>query len=324
MHSSKRKFIVKVCCLFIPVAVYLLYMNTCQFYYMDDEFPMWQQEKDYVSESQDYNDIVTIGDSICKGNIIPDEIGDGVINIALGGSTPIEMYYALSSYIQNHRCPQKVIILFNPSDYTSFGCFLSRDCYFHYLTNKQFREVYKVADKYSDNLFTNEDTSRQVREYSLFCPEKYMAAIYNSHFVNRITYNEQKYNEMFSSKGNNIFGMAESCSDANDIVNAQDFCVDSVIKDYLYKIMNLCAKNGIETIVEQPPFNTATVNGLTDEYKGDLTLFFSELKAAYPNATIVDKLNVYPDDCFGDTAHLNQHGAEKYTAYIKERYALNE
>lgn len=322
MRSSKRKFIVKVCCLFIPVAVYLLYMNTCQFYYMDDEFPMWQQEKDYISKSDDYNDIVTIGDSICKGNIIPAMIGENAVNIALGGSTPIEMYYALSSYIKNHGSPKKVIILFYPSEYTSLGCFLSRDCYFHYLTDKQTDEVYDIAKANKDELFVNGDTIKQIKEYQLLDPAKYMAAIYNSHFMNRITYNEQKYSEMEASKGNNIFGLAESFGDANDIIKTPDFNADPVMTTYVQKIMNLCKSKGIKTIIEQPVYNKATLSGLSNSYKQNMSAFFAELQSEYPDATVDSTFDTYPDECFGDAAHLNQRGAEKYTAYIKERYGL--
>ena len=81
--------------------------------YLDGEYAMYRQQQDYVQgKTGTAARVLIVGDSRTKAGMDPALLWEGSYNIALGGTTPIEGYYALKEYIETHAddLPQTVVI----------------------------------------------------------------------------------------------------------------------------------------------------------------------------------------------------------------------
>ena len=63
--------------------------------YLDGEYAMYRQQQDYVQgKTGTAARVLIVGDSRTKAGMDPALLWEGSYNIALGGTTPIEGYYA--------------------------------------------------------------------------------------------------------------------------------------------------------------------------------------------------------------------------------------
>ena len=108
----------KLVLLVAPFFVVLpLYCAHFQDYYMDDEYAMYHAQRDYLLENQDHNDVIILGDSRTKAGLMPELLSDSTYNLALGGASPIEGYYSLREYLDNHPAPGTLILCYAPMHY---------------------------------------------------------------------------------------------------------------------------------------------------------------------------------------------------------------
>lgn len=63
-----------------------------------------------------------------------------IANLAVGGGTTVESYYALRSYIKNHGAPSIVVIGYHSFHYVVQDTNVTRTLYFNYLTVPELRD----------------------------------------------------------------------------------------------------------------------------------------------------------------------------------------
>lgn len=293
-----------------------------QYAYMDDEFPWWMQQKDYVRAKDDVPEVIFLGDSRMKAAVIPGEICGNAYNLAVGGGTTIEMYYSLRRYLKYHPKPEKVIMAFAAAHYIGEGGFTSRDLYFHFLPlweqleaqyvgyrQKGWRKVQWFRAKIIDTL-----------KYDLLFPQKYSAACINSRF-RRGEFNRAQYQQNAANKGHQYFGRAESTPDCNGDAG-MNFIPDGRGDFYLRKIISLCKERGIPLFIEQLPVNEASYQHFSE------TDFYPKYRSYLSNLSgetgvpVECEVPCYPPECFGDASHVNWRGAERFSAEIKAKYGL--
>ena len=114
MDKNILKLIRNFILISIPLIILVVYTWAYPMNYLSTEYTLWAEEKDYVNHGTDRPDTIIIGDSRAKSSIIPDRLHEGVYNIGIGGTTPIEMYYAAGNYIRQHGAPKNAIIIFAP------------------------------------------------------------------------------------------------------------------------------------------------------------------------------------------------------------------
>lgn len=103
-----------------------------QWTYMDSDFPYWEQQNDYIRAKSDRQEIIFLGDSRTKAAVNPNGFCENAYNLALGGSTAVEMYYSLKRYLKYHPKPEMVIAAFAEYHYSSDEFFKTRNLYLHY------------------------------------------------------------------------------------------------------------------------------------------------------------------------------------------------
>jgi len=130
------KVIGKVIAVLLPAILVWLYIWECPMNYMDGEYSYFRHVSDIVS-GEGYigeTDILILGDSRIKSAIIPSELDPKSINLAEGGSTPIEAFYTLRNYIMNVGTPDIVFLSDCASHFCGFDGFWTRSVYFDFLT----------------------------------------------------------------------------------------------------------------------------------------------------------------------------------------------
>ena len=163
--------------------------------YFDGEYPSWRQQKDYTHAKGDQAQILFIGDSAFKAAIIPDLIGDDTYNLSLGGAGPIEMYYSLKNYLQNHPKPKKIFISLSPMHFNYLARYRDRALYFHFLSPaEQIESQYNIF-KYDDvSIFEIFSLSLENLQFMIKFPTKYFQTIKSSE-LSRGQLNKDIYNQ---------------------------------------------------------------------------------------------------------------------------------
>lgn len=313
-----QKFIGIVLPLFIVLP---LYCALFPMWYMDEEYAMYRQQKDYVTQNQDANRVLIIGDSRTKAGFIPDELSDDCYNLALGGTTPIEGYYTLKEYLEHHPSPECVIIAYAPMHYMDVDALWTRNIYFHVMNREDTAELFQIAAgcRKNDKILI-ENYRLEYAMYRFYMPNKYCTALKNAAFMGRHEANVTKYQQMTLERGHNFFGLANGSGDVNGEAKEEDFISSDVIAIYMQKIFDLCREQGIRVVVEQLPMNETSRSILTEDFKNHYRQYMDELAAANPTVQIFGDFYMYPNDYFGDADHLNQTGASAYCRFMKERY----
>lgn len=316
----------KLVCKFIGIVLPLfiilpLYCALFPMWYMDEEYAMYRQQKDYVVENRDANRVLIIGDSRTKAGMIPDELSADCYNLALGGTTPIEGYYTLKEYLSAHPAPEYVVVAYAPMHYMDVDALWTRNIYFHVMNRKDAGELFQTAAGCRDNAnILIENYRLEYAMYEFYMPNKYCTALKNAAFIGRHGANEQKYAQVEAERGHNFFGTANGSSDVNGEAKEEDFVPSDVITLYMQKIFDLCKEQGIRVVVEQLPMNETSRAILTEDFKDHYREYMLELSQANPTVQIFGDFYMYPNDYFGDADHLNQTGASEYCRFMRERY----
>ena len=106
MWRQIGRLISKILIIILPVVLVMqIFCAAFPMAYMDVEYAMYKQQKDYISKNHDTNRVLILGDSRAKASFMPDVLGEDVYNISLGGISPVESYYMLKEYLENHAGP---------------------------------------------------------------------------------------------------------------------------------------------------------------------------------------------------------------------------
>lgn len=316
-----KKLLIVVLPLFIVLPIYCA---TFPMYYMDDEYAMYVQQREYCNENNDENKIIILGDSRAKAGFVPELISDETYNLALGGATPIEGYYSLKEYLQNHEKPETLILAYAPMHYMDVDTLWTRTVYFHNISQEDFFEILENAKNYEKTeKILIEDYWLEYLMYKFYMPNKYATALKNAGFIFRHDKTVQKYEAMKESRGHSLYGTDASSSGVNGEAHMMDFAASDIIDAYVRKILNLCKEEGINVILEQLPMNETSYRILQPAFKEHYKEYMGRLAQDYPECSVIVKPYCYSNDYFGDADHLNAEGCRVFTQYIKETYKLD-
>lgn len=301
------------------IAVYVAFAKF-PMYYFDHEYVLYQHQKNYIFENDDYNRVIISGDSKPQCAFLPSLLSDDTYNLSLIGVTPLENYYYLKEYLENHMSPETVFISFTPYHFMRFDSFWQRSVYFHRLSDKDLDEIYNIASECNDAGDIINDFDRELKLYNYYSAKKYGKALIKSLFENRRTENLKMYQSLYDTKGQSYIGKADYSDALNFEVDYVDFEPYDVLDYYFRKTINLCLEYNTNVIVINIPMNKATYDACNESYLTDYDNYMNNIQMEYPQITVDMDLNYWDNEYFGDFAHFNKKGAEKFTKYIKEKY----
>ena len=305
----------------IPLVIICIYTYLNPFGYMTVEYPMWEEEKDAVRGGIEDADILIIGDSRAKSGLIPGELpGEKEIyNIAIGGATSIEMYYALSQYLENHEAPETAVVIFAPVHLCAIDNW-QQTLFFNYLTLPELLEAEKTAVLTKEEAVCYSGFPADLLSFRLRLPNKYMDALINARGNGNLAENRAKFEALRETRGYTAFGEEDGNDDLNYETHHQDFDLSPMLDEYYIRLLDLLRNKGIEVIIAQAPMNEASGKALSQDFRQGFTEYIEGIEERYPEYTVETEVPIYDNSFFGDNNHLNRKGAEKFSKEFSANY----
>ena len=293
--------------------------------YYDGEYPAWMEEKDALrapDAAAAAPAVLFLGDSVMKASVMPEVLGTGAVNLALGGGTPIEMHYALTEYLGHHGAPRAVFVGFSPVHYTEAEQFDKRALYFHYLP---WREGLTARLRmlsldgvpwYLWGSLLAEDAS-----YMLRLPTKYWRTMLGSGFA-RGEENRRVYDEVRAARGHMLFERVPDWTEKGFpyYTPGEPFSPLPSLDWYLRDLIRICRARGIEVHILRLPLEPLLADAYEESgYLAAVDAYLSRV-AREEDATLEAAQRVYGAEVFGDSLHPNAEGARRYSRELLEEY----
>lgn len=309
----------------VPILLLYSYVLIFPTYYMDKEYTSMEQQKDYVNKNNSYNDILIIGDSTAKADMLAYDIGNmSVYNISLEACTSVESYVSMRNYLKSHSVPETVIMIFSPMSLASNEYFYTRILYCGFYSRSEMTEMYKKGRELNDPYWNADGVGIDILRYYLRDPVLFLPAIRNSNFFGRYDVNTGYYKQLEQDKGWMTIGNADESYEQDFIAGLDTFEVLPMQNYYFHQLIDLCEENDIEVIIEQAPIKESSVGEIRENVISEYEEYFRQLKKDHPDITVNSSLVYYGNEYFGDYAHLNIKGAEKFTEEIFDKYFADE
>lgn len=327
MQNKLTKFILKSALFLLPIAAFCtaVYVAFAKFpmYFFDGEYAMYQQQKDYIYNNDDYNRVIITGDSKAKAAYLPKILSDDTYNLSLGGTSPVENYYYLKEYFENHKIPETVIISYTPDHYMDVGTFWTKSIYFHRINQADVNDIYNTicTTNFFEGIISDSNKfCKELLEYKFYSVKKYAKPLMKSLLEDRHLNNDNIYCNMYKTKGQVYFGSLEYSNDISREAEVTIFKPLDIIDYYFRKTIDMCLNFDINVIIEVVPMNKATYEKCSQNYLIGYSNYMKEIQSEYHKIIVNVDLYYYDNEYFGDAAHVNSKGAEKYSQYIKEKY----
>jgi hypothetical protein len=292
--------------------------------FLDEEYALYRENKDYAKGHNQYSRVLILGDSVAKADWLPTLLSEDTYNYALGGASTAEEYYYLKDYLEHNDLPDYIIYTIGSSHLLEMSTLWTRSVYFHRMDRDDLNDLINTSNRFPDDteLIELSEQGKYIFMYYFYSPTKYGTALGNGLFSSsRYHYNINKYQEVLQNKGQIQFGTLEYCDEYNSCVEYSGFEVSEMLDYYLQETIRLCEENNIKFIFQNPPINEASYNALNEKFVRDYEEYLCNLQELYPDAIIDTKLFSYGNEYFGDSTHLNSKGTEKFTLEMKEKYA---
>lgn len=243
---------------------------------------------------------------------------------ASGGSTAIEMYYALKKHLNIHPKPDTVFLSVSPrflSELFAFWPYAVRNDFFSW---HEFKNIFKNNTRLNDTLLK----STAVFDFVLYKANYfvyYQNDLKNNKLVLAKKRNDYSTAQMQQLRGAREHpGLQDSCNGVNYETGYQTFQPSALIWYYFQQIFDDCRQYKIHLIFESMPMNQASALKLNPKFVSDFADSMQLLQKKYPEFTISDSLYFYSNQHFGDPSHLNRLGKRKLTKEITEKYFSNK
>lgn len=313
---TRKRFLLKCILVMLPVIGVSLYTRNHLMDFADEETPYYIWNKQFCSTTQDQSyDVIILGDSTANASYMPEALSSATVNLALGGTTPIENYYTMKDWLRNHEAPKAVYISF--MDYHMNMCdgYWNRSMYSHRYAFRQNWEMLQNAKKYGEVSMVTENCNLDFWAYELYLPNKYITSLMNAGFNQRyegnmnIYYDDELHKGRYIAKGNVEWDV--------EPIEFSNFYAAPMIDAYYRKLIELCVENNIQVHLVKLPLSDSQT--FTDEYKEQFQEYYNSIKEEYPEIAI-DWLESYEGYCFADSLHMNTHGALKLSKEIRNMY----
>lgn len=291
--------------------------------FMDLEYPMWQYTKHTINKENDqkYN-FIALGDSRIKSAFVPAEFDDkefNSFNMALGGSSAIEGYYSLKTYLENNEAPEHLLLGYSPGMLRWNIFYWNRTANFQYLRNPEFAEVSHYSETIDNYATLGEDDYMDIQIYT----GKYFTQFLNGMTEMRWNENFAMYEHLQQSKGHVFFGRADYSDEVTVEVTEPDFAPSKILDFYLVRLFELAKEHDIKTYWYCPPINRASMDKVTEDYNKDFNNYLKSYEVNY-DLTILRSLHAMENKYFGDQYHVYEEGASLVTQSIKKHFLATQ
>jgi len=329
-YSLTRYFIALAAIVVVLVGSVWVWAANGRMWFLDPEYPMWSAKMQMAKECRT-GDTIILGASRSMAGIIPEQLGSGVSNLALGGSSPVENFYMAQRVLKCPTPPKNVIIAFLPLFVTEANFYWARSALFGFFDFDEMEDVRRESIATDDGLLysTNRLTTALdvVRNYSyrVSLPSYYFGAMMNAGFVGRKTRNDEELALTLRNRGQHFFGRSDSSNIIAADADMEKFEIRPLLAEYMDRLLRELQKAGVVVYLASPPLNPATYAQMSPQVVSDFERYLGSLRASYSNVkTLGEPVHSLPASYFGDREHLNPKGAAAWTASLREGLAKSK
>ena len=269
---------------------------------MDPEYPMWKEVKDRcLTKSNKIEDIIMLGDSRAKADFKPTILHDlSVINLSVGGATPIEGYYTLKRYLANNPAPKNLIISYTPTHLSdSDGIYFARTVPFDFFEDNEYKRVEQLALKFNAEYILKQDKSYLDYKNPMIYGQYFSDGIINKRWIKNNSF--YKYSQ--KERGYHWFGTNNQAVGLNEEAKQTKFILSKLYDYYFNKLLQITKYKNIKVYFYIMPFNKSSFVAVNKDYVSDYEKYIINLSKLY-NMKICNKVFSMPNTAFGDPSHL--------------------
>ncbi|MEI7671527.1 MAG: hypothetical protein WCK00_05385 [Deltaproteobacteria bacterium] len=313
-----------VASLYVPLALYVR-DNYPNFGTID--YPLWEHAFAFArNASGDNPDVVFLGDSRVLAGVYPRAISPSAISLSLTATAPFANYFLLRTYLRNHRPPQVVVVAFAPENL--YQASMDPGIVYWNLDILEGIDVLSTSVRLKDKPWRYPN-GRQVSVWGickdfcdLFLYKGFYLPYYPGFFANEIDrckqFNEMHLKGQRESRGFILFGTANGCTNLNRAAGENETRYSPLVLHYVDATLALCKLKNIPVIFTTMPFSESSYSHLSANYVKEYAKVTQALKDKYPAFEIHTKINVLPDQYFGDPSHVNFEGTKVVTSGLRE------
>ncbi len=315
---DKVKFMAKCLLVILPVICLIGYTSMSPLSYYDGEAPAYVWNREYCNTHHDKEvKTIILGDSVANASYMPEVLSDDTINLSLGGSSPMETYYTMVDWLKNNKPPKDVFISFVDGHFRSASTYWGRTMYSHRYSLEYSWDIFKAAIDYEDPSIVKGNYYFDFLSYELYLPNKYMVSLANAGVNGRREKNEKTMNAQGIHGGRYIAkGIHEENSKGE--IKHKEFKPKPLYDTYYRKLIRLCLDNNIRVHLIKLPLPDK--NYFTENYIEEFWGYYRELKQEFPEITVEWSEKNYEKYYFADKSHVNNHGALRFSMWLKSRY----
>ncbi len=296
--------------------------------YLPSEYASWQGRHALLAGCK-LAPTLMLGDSRAAAGLLPSTIG-GSTNLALGGGTPLEMYYISEHALKCPGAVQQVIVSISPEQAMNSRFFWERTGLYGVLSFDELEEVRHRSRALSDASvfdrpkFADLDAVIGNALHSVDFPSYDTSYILRHGAVGRLRENTEIMRETLAAHGQHFYGSENGCDDIADDAQLTRFVSSSLLEEYFDRMLDAYKAHDVPVFFTAVPMNDATYRSMQPNVVKGFQAFIDKLAAAHPNFKVVGPAVARLDDrYFGDSTHLNAKGAELFSRNVSLMLAAN-
>jgi hypothetical protein len=309
--------------LLLSLAAIWLYILKMPMRYLETGYVSWTAKID-LTQACDMGDLVVIGDSQAEAAINPLGLSVKTTNLAVGGATPIEMYYWAERVLRCPQAPRHVVLTMARGQVGIISNFLFENgARYGYIGFGPLQEIQSESARLHDDslrkLRTRDGLSGTARNafYAMQAPPLYFNSLISARFNGRFQTNTQVYEKLMRNRGHNDYpGQVQGGRDVAH--EAEHFNVLPIQDYYLRRLIERLAGVGTQVHFLVMPRRGAGDEQHAAQQDARFNEYLAGLQRQYPRFDVVNGVPaVWPDALFADAVHLNPTGTERYTAQFE-------
>ena len=294
------------------------------FAFFNSEYPVWAA-KTVLGSRSSAGKLLVLGDSRALVGIEPAKIDRRIVNLAMGGATPIECYFTSRRILARRERPLGFILSLSIEHLTHAECFWERAVRFDYLHREEIEEVVESERRLHDpEIMGTTETERTYNRFlQLLLPLRFPSFLYpeirSSSFGSRKKENEERFRVAIASGGSVSYGRRAASLDLDKEAALTGFQPSPVLDFYLGKTLDLLADNRLPVYFVAGPVNEVSRRVYRPSMVEEFSRYFRQVQVRHPNLQLLGSLmTVRPADQFTDCAHLNDPAADRWSREVQE------
>ncbi|MEC5387193.1 hypothetical protein VVD49_15800 [Uliginosibacterium sp. H3] len=324
-ESDPRLFLtIFVAALLLSLAAIWLYVVYMPMRFLETGYVSWTAKMD-LAKTCDMGDLVVIGDSQAEAAINPLGLSVKSTNLAVGGATPIEMYYWGEHVLRCPNVPRHVMLTMARGQMGLISNFLFENgARYGYIGFGPLQEIQtesaRLHDGALERLHTRDGLNGTLRNafYAMHAPPLYFNSLISARFNGRAQANTQVYDRLLRNRGHNDYPGQVQNAGAGAHAEEPDFKVLPIQAYYLERLIERLEGAGAQVHFLVMPRRGSGDEQHAGQQDARFNAYLVGLQRQHPHFDVVNGVPaIWPDALFSDAAHLNPAGTERYTAQFE-------